>query len=150
MKETTREQKIKQMGADVCTYAKRLEKLKKQKDDVLEKLDKACAACGVQRDAITSMNLKGIAETLASIPDTSKHAKVKLLKAGIEYCETMQAINDLETELRQFLAEVEATSAETRANVVDKYGEGAALLVEAVAKAMPTPTVEQMAAGEPL
>lgn len=149
MKEKSCKAQIKKMSSDVYTYAKRLEKLKKQQVDVLEKLDKACTACGVQRDAITSMNLKSIAEMLASIP-TSKHTKAKLLKAAIEYCETMQAINDLEAELRQFLEEVQSAGAEARANVVDKYGESAALLVEAVAKVTPAPTVEQLAAGESL
>ena len=150
MKEKTREQQIKQMTGNVYTYAKRLEKLKKQKADVTEKLDKAAQACGVQSDVIMSMNLKNIAEMLATIPDTSKHAKAKLLKAGIEYCETMQAVIDLETELKAFLNDVHTAGAEARANVVDKYGEIGAMLVEAVAKATPTPTVEQLAAGEPL
>lgn len=150
MKEKTNTQKIKQMTCDVYTYAKRLEKLKKQKADVTEKLDKAAQACGVQSDVIMSMNLKSIAEMLASIPDTSKHVKAKLLKAGIEYCETIQAVNDLETELKAFLNDVNVVKAESRANVVDKYGEIGAMVVEAVAEAMPTPTAEQLAAGEPL
>lgn len=132
-KNTTLEQNIKQASKDIYAYAKELQGLKGDIEKTREKLTEQCGFCGVDVNAFLSMNLSQIQVACEGI--ASLHQKRKLIKTALEYCQLMRRVSGLEAEVKSFQEKLQPMSTAAREQVVEKYGETAALLVEAVAEA---------------
>lgn len=132
-KNRTLEQNIKQSSMEIYAYAKELHKLKGEIDKTKEKLTEQCGSCGVDVNEFLSMNLSQIQVACEGI--TSSHQKRKLIKTALKYCQLMKRIGELETEVKSFQEKLRPMTTAAREQVVEKYGETAALLIEAVAEA---------------
>ena len=140
----TLEQNIKQASKDIYAYARELQKLKGEIEKTKEKLTEQCGFCGVDVNAFLSMNLSQIQVACEGI--ASLHQKRKLIETALEYCRLMKRVSELETEVKSFQEKLHPMTTAAREQVVEKYGETAALLVEAVAEATKPLTCDDVVA----
>lgn len=140
-KEKSFEDEIRKSSKEVAAYAKRLKKANADVERIRAKLVKACDECGCDVTAFLQFNLEEITNICSNQSDSRKR---RLIETALQYCKVLKEVNALEKELQEFQKRIHEMSTISRQRVVDNYGEGAALLVEALAEATRPKSVDEM------